>query len=265
MGMNMLLKESSLAGKRVLVTAGANGIGLAITRGFIQSGAKVLICDVDEASLKRVQQDLPGVMTTVADVADEQSVEQLFAQVDAQLGGLDVMINNAGIAGPTGTVEQLSLADWNRTLAVNITGQFLCARLAVPRLRKGTKASMINLSSAAGHLGFPGRSAYAASKWAVVGFTKSLALELGPEGIRVNAILPGAVDGPRIRAVIAAKAASLGKPVQEVAYDYEKQSAMGSLVSVEDIANMVLFASGDYARHVNGQELVVDGYTQALS
>ena len=260
----MLLKDASLAGKRVLVTAGANGIGLAITRGFIQSGAKVLICDVDEKSLREAQANLPGVLTTVADVADEQSVERLFAQVDEQLGGLDVLINNAGIAGPTGTVENLNLSDWNRTLAVNITGQFLCARLAVPRLRKGKNASMINLSSAAGHLGFPGRSAYAASKWAVVGFTKSLALELGPEGIRVNAILPGAVDGPRIRAVIAAKAASLGKPVEEVARGYESQAAMGSMVSVEDIANMVLFATGDYARHVNGQELVVDGYTQAL-
>lgn len=260
----MLLKDASLAGKRVLVTAGANGIGLAITRGFIQSGAKVLICDVDEKSLREAQANLPGVLTTVADVADEQSVERLFAQVDEQLGGLDVLINNAGIAGPTGKVENLNLSDWNRTLAVNITGQFLCARLAVPRLRKGKNASMINLSSAAGHLGFPGRSAYAASKWAVVGFTKSLALELGPEGIRVNAILPGAVDGPRIRAVIAAKAASLGKPVEEIARGYESQAAMGSMVSVEDIANMVLFATGDYARHVNGQELVVDGYTQAL-
>jgi len=260
----MLLKDASLAGKRVLVTAGANGIGLAITRGFIESGAKVLICDVDEKSLRDAQSSLPGVLTTLADVADEQSVERLFAQVDAQLGGLDILINNAGIAGPTGKVETVDLADWNRTLAVNITGQFLCARQAVPRLRKGKNASMINLSSAAGHLGFPGRSAYSASKWAVVGFTKSLALELGPEGIRVNAILPGAVDGPRIRAVIAAKAASLGKPVEEIARGYESQAAMGSLVSVEDIANMVLFATGDYARHVNGQELVVDGYTQKL-
>lgn len=265
MGVNMLFKDASLAGKRVLVTAGANGIGLAITRGFIESGAKVLICDVDEKSLREAQANLPGVMTTVADVADEQSVERLFAQVDEQLGGLDVMVNNAGIAGPTGTVENLNLADWNRTLAVNITGQFLCARLAVPRLQKGKKASMINLSSAAGHLGFPGRSAYAASKWAVVGFTKSLALELGPQGIRVNAILPGAVDGPRIRAVIAAKAASLGKPVEDIARIYESQAAMGSFVSVEDIANMVLFATSDHARHVNGQELVVDGYTQVLS
>ena len=261
----MLLKDPSLAGKRVLVTAGANGIGLAIARGFVQSGAKVLVCDVDEKSLRRTQDSLPEIMTAVADVSDEQSVERLFVQVDAQLGGLDVMVNNAGIAGPTGTVENLSLADWNRTLAVNLTGQFLCARLAVPRLRRGKNASMINLSSAAGHLGFPGRSAYAASKWAVVGFTKSLALELAADGIRVNAILPGAVDGPRIRAVIAAKAESLCKPVEDIARVYESQAAMGSMVSVEDIANMVLFATGDYARHITGQELVVDGYTQALS
>ena len=239
----MLLKDTSLAGKRVLVTAGANGIGLAIARGFVQSGAKVLVCDVDEESLRRTQDSLPGIMTAVADVSDEQSVERLFAQVDAQLGGLDVMVNNAGIAGPTGTVENLNLADWNRTLAVNITGQFLCARLAVPRLRRGKNASMINLSSAAGHLGFPGRSAYAASKWAVVGFTKSLALELAADGIRVNAILPGAVDGPRIRAVIAAKAHSLCKPMEDIARVYESQAAMGSMASVEDIANMALFAA----------------------
>lgn len=249
----------------MLVTAGASGIGLAIARGFLQSCAKVLVCDIDENSLRRTQDSLPEIMTEVADVSDEQSVEHLFAQVDARLGGLDVMVNNAGIAGPTGMVENLNLTDWNRTLAVNLTGQFLCARLAVPRLRRGKNASMINLSSAAGHLGFPGRSAYAASKWAVVGFTKSLALELAADGIRINAILPGAVDGARIRAVIAAKAESLCKPVEEIARLYESQAAMGSMVSVEDIANMALFAAGDYARHITGQELVVDGYTQALS
>lgn len=261
----MLLKDASLAGKRVLVTAGAAGIGLAIVRGFVQSGARVLVCDIDENSLHKMRYTLPDVMTSVADVSDEGSVERLFEQVDARLGGLDVMVNNAGIAGPTGTVEHVTLADWNRTLAVNITGQFLCARLAVPRLRRGNKASMINLSSAAGHLGFPGRSAYSASKWAVVGFTKSLALELAADGIRVNAILPGAVDGPRIRAVIAAKAESLGKPVEQIARGYESQAAMGSLISADDVANMVLFAAGDYARHITGQELVVDGFTQALS
>lgn len=262
---SMFLKDSSLAGKRVLVTAGANGIGLAIARGFLESGARVLICDVDTKALDAARKDHPQLMTTLADVSDEGSVASLFGEVDARLGGLDVLVNNAGIAGPTGTVENLKLDDWNRTLAVNVTGQFLCARLAVPRLRKGTNASMINLSSAAGHLGFPGRSAYAASKWAVVGFTKSLAIELGPEGIRVNAILPGAVDGPRIRAVIAAKAQSLGRPVDDVAREYESQAAMGCMVTVTDIANMALFASTDWARHITGQELVVDGHTQKLS
>lgn len=260
----MLLKDPSLAGKPVLVTAGGSGIGFAIARGFIQSGARVLVCDIDENCLHQAQDALPGIMTEVADVSHEASVERLFAQVDARLGGLDVMVNNAGIAGPTGRVENVTLADWNRTFVVNITGQFLCARLAVPRLRRGKNASMINLSSAAGHLGFPGRSAYSASKWAVVGFTKSLALELAADGICVNAILPGAVDGPRIRSVIAAKAASLGKPVEDMARVYESQAAMGSMISADDVANMVLFAAGDYARHITGQELVVDGYTQAL-
>ena len=261
----MFLKDASLTGKRVLVTAGASGIGLAITRGFVENGASVMICDVDEAALAKVKQELPAVHTKVADVSSEQSVAALFQDLDAKLGGLDVMINNAGIAGPTGMVEDLNLADWNKTLAINITGQFLCARLAVPRLKKAQHASMINLSSAAGHLGFPGRSAYAASKWGVVGFTKSLALELGPYGIRVNTILPGAVDGPRIRAVIEAKAKTLGAPVEEVAKIYETQAAMGSMVTVVDIANMALFATTDCARHINGQELVVDGYTQKLS
>lgn len=254
-----------LAGKQVLVTAGADGIGLEMTRAFTEAGARVLVCDVQGASLERLAAELPQVHGCQADVSKEADVAALFEAVDRQLGGLDVLVNNAGIAGPTGGVETLSLADWERTLAVNITGQFLCARLAVPRLRRGRNASIINLSSAAGHLGMPGRSAYSASKWAVVGFTKSLALELGADGIRVNAILPGAVDGPRIRAVIAAKAQALGKSVEEVTRDYTSQSALGRMVTARDIANMAVFAASDLAINVSGQELVVDGHTQALS
>jgi len=259
-----MFKDGSLKDKRVLVTAGANGIGLEIARGFVQNGAKVLICDLQQADLERAKSELSGLHTHIADVSDERSVAGLFEAVDQHLGGLDVLVNNAGVAGPTAMVEDVSLEDWNRTLAVNITGQFLCARQAVSRLRQGNRASIVNLSSAAGHLGFPGRSPYSASKWAVVGFTKSLALELGPQGIRVNAILPGAVDGPRIRAVIQAKAKVLGQPVQEVAQVYESQAAMGTLIPVVDIANMILFVSSDCAAHVNGQELVVDGLTQKL-
>lgn len=254
-----------LAGKRVLVTAGADGIGLEMTRAFTEAGARVLVCDVQGASLERLAAELPGVQGCLADVSREADVAALFEAVDRQLGGLDVLVNNAGVAGPTGGVETLSLADWERTLAVNITGQFLCARLAVPRLRQGRNPSIINLSSAAGHLGMPGRSAYSASKWAVVGFTKSLAIELGGDGIRVNAILPGAVDGPRIRAVIAAKAQALGKPVEEVTRNYTSQAALGRMVTARDIANMAVFAASDLAANVTGQELVVDGHTQALS
>lgn len=261
----MLFNDSSLKGKRVLITAGASGIGLATTRGYVAAGARVFICDIDEKALEAAKVELPGIHALVANVADEHSVAALFEAVDQSLGGLDILVNNAGVAGPTGYVEDLSLQDWNHTLAVNITGQFLCARQAVPRLRKGDNASIVNLSSAAGHLGFPGRSPYSASKWAVVGFTKSLALELGKDGIRVNAVLPGAVDGPRIRAVIAAKADVLGKPVEEVAAVYENQSTMGCLITAEDIANQILYVTSDYALHVTGQELVVDGYTQALS
>ena len=257
--------EPSLAGKRILVTAGADGIGLAMARGFRDAGARVLVCDLRPEMLQELALHGPGIAGVHADVSREADVAALFEQADAQLGGLDVLVNNAGIAGPTGGVETLSLADWERTLAVNITGQFLCTRLAVPRLRQGNSPCIINMSSAAGHLGMPGRSAYSASKWAVVGFTKSLAIELGPDGIRVNAILPGAVDGPRIRAVIAAKAQALGAPVETVTRNYTSQAALGRMVSARDVVNMALFAASDAAGMVNGQALVVDGHTQALS
>lgn len=257
--------ETSFAGKRVLVTAGADGIGLAITRAFAAAGARVFVCDVQTASLERAMAELPGLKGCRADVSDEADVAAMFAALDRELGGLDVLVNNAGIAGPTGGVETLSLADWERTFAVNVTGQFLCARLAVPRLRLGNRPSIINLSSAAGHLGMPGRSPYSASKWAVVGFTKTLALELGKDGIRVNAILPGAIDGPRIRAVIAAKAEAQRRPVEAVAAAYTAQAALGRMSTASDIANMALFAASDLAINVTGQELVVDGLTQALS
>ncbi|SFO29237.1 hypothetical protein SAMN05443579_102241 [Variovorax sp. PDC80] len=256
---------NSLAGQRVLVTAGASGIGLEIVRAFAAAGARVFACDVQAEGLDRLSTELPEVGSCLADVSSEEQVARLFEAADRKLGGLDVLVNNAGVAGPTGGIETLSLDDWNRTLAVNITGQFLCARLAVPRLRQGRNPSIVNLSSAAGHLGMPGRSPYSASKWAVIGFTKTLALELGHDGIRVNAILPGAVDGPRIRAVIAAKAQALGKPIEEVTRIYTSQSALNRMVTAGDIANMVLFAASDLAASVTGQELVVDGHTQALS
>jgi len=259
-----MFENISMQGSKVLITAGASGLGLEMARVFVAEGADVFICDVDKQALEAARKELPKIHIAVADVSDETSVADLFAQVEKALGGLDVLINNAGIAGPTGYVETLTREDWDRTLAVNITGQFLCARLAIPLLKRSGAGVMINLSSAAGHLGFAGRSAYSASKWAVVGFTKTLAIELGAHGIRVNAILPGAVEGPRIRAVIDAKARTLGRPVAEVAAQYESQAALGRMVSARDIANMALFTASPAAGSVSGQALVVDGHTQQL-
>lgn len=260
-----MLKDPSLAGLRVLVTAGGSGIGLVIARGFVEAGAKVFVCDIDEAALEQARAAVPGLHGCVADVADEASIQAMFAQVDSALGGLDALVNNAGIAGPTALIADLRREDIVRTLDVNVVGQFLCAKHAVPRLRRAGHPSILNMSSAAGHLGMPGRSAYSASKWAVIGLTKSLAIELGREGIRVNAVLPGAVDGPRIRAVIAAKAGVTGASVESVTRAYEGQASLGRMVTAEDVANTVLFASSAAAASITGQALAVDGHTQALS
>lgn len=256
--------DLALNGKRVLITAGASGIGRVTARSFAGEGARVFVCDVDKAALDAFAKDNPGIGTTLADVADEKQVDRLFAEAQKFLGGLDILVNNAGIAGPTGPVEELALADWERTLAVNITGQFLCARRAVPLLRKAGGGSIVNLSSAAGRFGFPRRTPYSSSKWAVVGFTKSLAMELGPDKIRVNAILPGAVDGPRIRRVIDAKAKSVGVPYAEMEKKYVSQASLGRMVTEQDIANMILFACTDAGHNVSGQALAVDGDTQSL-
>ena len=259
-----MFENINLKDRRVLITAGASGIGLELTRVFNQAGCRVMICDINEEALSAAKDELPSVLTHHSDVSDEQSVKQLFTYTQEALGGLDILINNAGIAGPTGPIESLNKSDWDQTLAVNITSQFLCAREGVPLLKSSAHGVILNLSSAAGHLGFAGRTPYSASKWAVIGLTKSLAIELGPFGVRVNAILPGAVDGPRIRAVIAAKANTLGVSEVELTQRHEQQAVLGRLITARDVANMALFAASDAAINITGQELAVDGLTQAL-
>ena len=201
----------SAQGLRVLVTAGAAGIGKAFAAAFAAAGAKVFVCDIDPGALDALRATQAEIGSCVADVAEPAQVDALFDAATAFLGGLDVLINNAGIAGPTSPVEAIAIADWNRTIAVDLSGMFYCTRRAVPLLKQAGGGSIINLSSVAGRLGFPLRTPYAAAKWAVVGFTKSLAMELGPANIRVNAIQPGAVEGERIERVIAAKAKALGR------------------------------------------------------
>ena len=257
----MTKSESSL---RVLITAGASGIGRATAELLFDRGAKIHVCDVSAAHIDELSAIFPDIGFTQADVAEPADVERMFAEADKHLGGLDVLVNNAGVAGPTAPVEDISLRDWDRTISVNLNGQFLCTRLAVPRLRAAGGGSIINLSSVAGRLGYPLRTPYAASKWAVVGFSKSLAAELGPDGIRVNAILPGPVEGPRIRGVIGAKANSRGVSFEEMEEEYLNLASLRQMVTQEDVAQMISFLCSDAGRHISGQALSVCGDVQRL-
>ena len=253
-----------LEGTRVLVTAGASGIGLAIAREFVREGARVHVCDVDASALAALKSSDPSMSHSRCDVSGELSVKQLFDEVLTRLGGLDVLVNNAGIAGPTARCEEVALADWDRTLAVNVTGQFLCARLAIPHLRASSNASIVNLSSAAGRFGFPLRTPYAASKWAVIGFTKSLSIELGSDGIRVNAICPGSVAGPRIDSVFANKAAARGVPSGVVRDEALSKTSLHRLIAPEDIARTIVFLASPAGANISGQAIGVDADVQAL-
>jgi NAD(P)-dependent dehydrogenase (short-subunit alcohol dehydrogenase family) len=253
-----------LEGKRVVLTAGAAGIGRATLETLIEAGARAVTCDVDQEALFRLRGDLPQVPGILADVADPVAVDRLFELADEELGGVDILINNAGIAGPTAPVEEVEPGDWARTLEVNITGHYLCARRAVPRIKAAGGGSIVNLSSAAGRFGFALRTPYAASKWAVVGLSKSLAVELGPDQIRVNAICPGVVEGPRIDRVIAAKAKARGVSFEEMRESLVQTASMRRMVSAQDIANMILYLCSDAGRMVSGQIIGVDGDVQYL-
>lgn len=257
------MAELQAKGQRVVVTAGATGIGRAIVEVLVGAGARVHICDVDAEASQACGRAL-SIGATLADVSNEAEVDRLFDEAKASLGGLDVLVNNAGIAGPTGAVEEISPADWRRCIDVDLTGQFLCARRAVPLLKAAGGGAIINMSSAAGRLGYAWRTPYAAAKWGVVGFTQSLAKELGPSGIAVNAILPGVVKGPRIENVIRSRAQQVGVPYAEMEKQYLEKVSLRRMVSAEDVAHMVLFLVSPLGRNVSGQSLGVCGNVETL-
>lgn len=250
-------------GLRVLVTAGASGIGRAIATAFAEAGARVHVCDIDEAALAAAG-TARGITASRADVSDEAAVAALFEAAATELGGLDVLVNNAGIAGPTGGVEEIAPAAWRRTIDINLNGQFYCAHHAVPLLRRSSQGAIICISSVAGRLGYAWRTPYAASKWAVIGLVHSLARELGPAGIRVNAILPGIVQGPRMTGVIEARARQLGLDYAAMEAQYLEKVSLRRMVTAEDIAATALFLCSPGGRNISGQALSVDGNVETL-
>ena len=253
-----------IKGLRVLVTAGAGGIGLAIARAFVREGSKVHICDVDQMGLSALAASDPTITATPCDVSDRSAVKNLFADAVAKLGGLDVLVNNAGIAGPTSRVEEMNPEDWDRCLEICLTGQFNCTRLAVPHLRQSRNGSIVNISSAAGRLGFAMRTPYAAAKWGVIGFTKSLSIELGADNIRVNAILPGLVAGDRQRRVLEAKAQQHGISYAEMERTAFSYTSIKDYVTPEQIADQILFMCSPRGKTISGQAISICGDTQML-
>jgi NAD(P)-dependent dehydrogenase (short-subunit alcohol dehydrogenase family) len=251
-------------GLRVLVTAGAAGIGRAIADAFLAHGARVYVCDISQEALDKCRAEQPKLVTAHVDVADEAAVERMFGDVRAKLGGLDVLVNNAGIAGPTGEVDRMDPAEWRGTIDVNLTSHFYCTRLAVPMLKEAGEGAIINISSVAGRLGYAFRLPYAATKWAIVGMTASLAKELGPYGIRVNAILPGVVEGPRIERVITDRAKAVGVSYAEMEKQYLDKVSLHRMVSAQDIAAMAIFLCSPAGRNISGQPLSVCGNVETL-
>ena len=244
--------------KRVLITAGASGIGRAMADAFVLAGARVWVTDVDAKALANLPEAIRGDMV---DVTDEAAMKALAEQIAGDWGGLDVICANAGIKGPTGRIEEIDLKEWRACLAVNLDGPFLTVKHFGPMLRQARQGVVIFTSSTAGMYGFPYRSPYAAAKWGVIGLMKTAAMELGPFGIRRNAILPGSVEGGRMDAVIAAEARAKGITETAVRTGYASGTALGQMSEAKDIAAVAVFLASDGARMISGQALPVDGFT----
>ncbi len=248
----------------VLITAAASGIGSHMAEAFSRQGCAVHVCDIDEPALLSFLADRPKLTGTHADVSDPDQVTSLFADLLKAYGRLDVLINNAGVAGPAVPVGRITTEDWIRTLDVDLNSVFYCTR-AASELLVASKGVMINMSSTAGEFGCPNRSAYVAAKWAIRGLTKTWAMEMGPDGVRVNALCPGSVAGPRLDGVIERDARERGLSREEVADMYTAQTSMRRFVEAEDVVNMALFLASDLGRHISGQCISIDGHTESLS
>jgi NAD(P)-dependent dehydrogenase (short-subunit alcohol dehydrogenase family) len=250
--------------QRVMITAAAAGIGRAIAKAFADQDAKVHICDVNETALAEFRDEFPDIAATHVNVASEAEIDAWFDDALDDLGGLDVMINNAGIKGPTAPVDDVEYADWRECLAICLDSHFLCARRAAPVMKAQGSGSIINLSSNAGQHGFGNRTPYAAAKWAVIGLTKSLAIELGPHNVRCNAICPGSVRGDRINRVIQGEAELRGVSFDVVAKEIVWNQSISRFVEPEEVAGLCVFLASPAAHMINGQDIAIDGHLEAF-
>ena len=249
----------------VLISGAASGIGRKVAEAFLSQGANVHICDSSADMIAEFVAANPTATATHADVSIVADVDRVFADLKQQYGALNTLINNAGIAGPTATVDKVDPTDFDRCIAVDLSSAFYMTRRAVPLLKAAGGGSIVNVASTAGLFGVPMRSPYAASKWGLIGLTKTWAMELGPDNIRVNAVCPGCVSGTRIEGVIDADAKKRGVPPEEIRNVYLRQSSMRSFASPEEIADTILFLASNKASRISGQALAIDGHTETLA
>lgn len=254
-----------MTGRRVLITAGASGIGLGLAKRFAAEGDRIALCDADATAIAELQAEFPDFITARADVTDEAQMDAFLARVEAEWGGVDVVCANAGTGGPAGRIEDLDYGAWRDCVGVNLFGAFLTCRWAARVMRAQGAGLIILTSSTAGLYGYPLRSPYAAAKWGIVGLTKTLAMELGEAGVRVNCICPGAVEGDRMERVLANESAATGTPVEELRAAYVACTSLKSWVSVDDLADMALFLASPAASKISGQILAVDGHTESIN
>ena len=257
----------TLKNKKIIISGGASGIGWAITKICAAKGASVYLCDIDPKAINKVKKH-PSynkrIFVSEVDASDEMEVIYFFQLVKKKFKKLDALINNVGIAGPTGTIEKLQSYEWEKTLHVNVNSHFYFNKLAIPLLKRTRSASIINISSGAGIMGFPLRSPYAASKWAIVGMTKTLAMELGKYKIRVNAICPGTIKGDRMKRVIRDKAKFTKVSAKRIESDFVSMASMKSWINEEDIGNMCAHLISEEANKVSGQVIAVDGNAERM-
>ncbi len=249
----------------VVIIAGASGIGREIAGAYDREKCNVFVCDISDSFIQSFKNDYPNIFIKKTDVSVYDDVAGFFKQVKKEEHSIDVLVNCAGIAGPTASLENIDPGDWDQTIRVNLNGMFYCLKEAIPLLKISEQSSIINIASSASFFGFPLRSPYTAAKWAVIGLTKTLAMELGSDGIRVNAICPGSVRGKRINRVIEADALEQGKTVEEIEKLYLAQVSMKTFVEPEDVANLAMFLCSDLGRFISGQAIGLDGHTEGLS
>jgi len=253
-----------MEGQRVLITGGGSGIGQRLAERFAEAGARIALCDADPAAIARLEAAHPEMIAAHADVTDEAQMGRFLDHVEAQWGGVDVVCANAGTGGPAGRIEDLDYDAWQACIGVNLHGAFLTCRWAARLMRQQGAGLILLTSSTSGLYGVPYRAPYVAAKWGLVGLTKTLAMELGPAGVRVNAIAPGAVEGERMERVVAMEAKASGRPEAEVREIYAKGSSLRTWVSADDLADMALFLASPAASKVSGQVMAVDGHTESM-